>query len=554
MTRAVINNPILPGFHPDPSIVRAGDDYYIATSTFHWWPGVRIHHSQDLVNWRHCSYAVTRREQLDLTGVPDHGGVWAPCLSYEESTSTFHLIYSNVRSRSNFHDVTNYLITAKHPEGPWSDPISLNGSGFDPSLFHDIDGRKWFVNMKWDHRPGKNPFAGILLQEYDPVQRRLVGPIKNIFKGTSRKLTEAPHLYKKDGWYYLVTAEGGTSYEHAITVARSKSIAGPYEVDPKGPLVCAEKHPENYLQKSGHGSFVETPDGRWYVAYLCGRPLKPSLRCTLGRETAIEELAWTDDGWPRLASELSVPSKVSQAPGPESVSDSKSDDNEVIRFSEGPLHPSLNTLRLPHDELGISLTQRPGYLRLLGGDSLQSLRNQSLVARRVQHFNCEITTRLEFDPDDEQQLAGLVAYYDTQTFHYCHLTRDEHAGLCVNVLSSDNGILSMPLEKPESMFNHDGCYLRLAIRGDTLRFSFSPDGKRWTHVGAALDASILSDDHAEYLGFTGMYVGLCATDLSGRNCHADFEYITYKPTSLQSSVIITTSDVPVQNQSNSRQI
>ncbi len=527
MKRSTIKNPVLTGFHPDPSITRRGDDYYIATSTFQWWPAVRIHHSRDLASWRHYSYAVTRRDQLDMSCVPDSGGVWAPCLSYDESSGLFHLIYSNITSRPSFHDVANYLITAEDPAGPWSDPIYLNGSGFDPSLFHDADGRKWFVNMKWSHHPDRNPFAGIVLQEYDPVHKKLVGPIKNIFRGTSRELTEAPHLYHRDGWYYLVTAEGGTSYEHAITVARSRLITGPYEVDPNGPLICTEDHPDQYLQKTGHGSFVKTPDDHWYVAFLCGRPLRPSMRCTLGRETAIEKVVWTPDGWPRLdngsqvARDSFVSSlRVDNTPQPEETA-------EMIRFQPGPLHSSLNTLRGPEDESLVSTTKRPGWLRLYGGDSPQSLCRQSFVARRVEDFKCQVTTHIEFDPDDDQQLAGLIAYYDRQLFHYCHITRDVELGRCINVLSSDKGSLSLSLSEPLQLSDQDDCYLRLVIREDRLRFRYSLDRTKWSSIGPWLDASILSDDYAHLLGFTGMYVGVCAQDLSGRNAHADFEYLEY---------------------------
>ena len=186
----MIQNPVLPGFNPDPSIVRVGEDFYIATSTFQWFPGVNLHHSKDLIHWEHIGYALTRRSQLDMVGNPDSGGIWAPDLSYHDGT--FHLIYTDVKVwRGAFEDAHNYLVTAQDIRGPWSEPIYLNSSGFDPSLFHNEDGRKWFVNALWDHRAGRKPFAGIVLQEYSPEEKRLVGPIKNIFKGTDIPLTES---------------------------------------------------------------------------------------------------------------------------------------------------------------------------------------------------------------------------------------------------------------------------------------------------------------------------------------------------------------------------
>ncbi|WP_147372528.1 glycoside hydrolase family 43 protein, partial [Calidithermus terrae] len=302
----MIRNPVLPGFNPDPSVVRVGEDYYVATSTFEWFPGVQIHHSRDLAHWRLAGRPLARRSQLDLLGNPDSGGVWAPCLSYADGR--FWLVYTDVKTwapEAPFKDTHNYLVTAERVEGPWSEPVYLNSSGFDPSLFHDDDGRKWLLNMVWDHRKGRNAFAGILLQEYDPVRQELVGPVRNIFRGTCLGVTEGPHLYKRGGWYYLLTAEGGTSYEHAVTLARSRSIFGPYEVHPANPLLTARDHPELPLQKAGHASLVETPAGEWYMVHLTGRPLDPPTaplrRCNLGRETAVQKLEWAPDGWPRRA-------------------------------------------------------------------------------------------------------------------------------------------------------------------------------------------------------------------------------------------------------------
>src|SRR6516164_8767195 len=226
---AMIRNPILPGFNPDPSICRVGDDYYIATSTFEWFPGVQIHHSRDLVNWRLVRRPLERASQLDLRGEPDSCGVWAPCLSYADGK--FWLVYTDVkRFDGDFKDTHNYIVTAPAIEAPWSDPIYVNSSGFDPSLFHDDDGRKWFVNMVWNHRPGNNRFAGIVAQEYSPGEKKLVGDRGNIFKGTPLGLTEAPHLYHRAGYYYLLTAEGGTAWNHAVTMARSRNLLGPYEL------------------------------------------------------------------------------------------------------------------------------------------------------------------------------------------------------------------------------------------------------------------------------------------------------------------------------------
>ena len=309
---ATITNPVLPGFNPDPSILRVGDDYYIATSTFEWFPGVQIHHSRDLVHWRLLTRPLDRVSQLDMRGTNDSGGVWAPCLTHDGER--FHLIFTNMRAHAQFKDALNYLVTADAIEGPWSEPIFLNASGFDPSLFHDDDGRKWYTNQLWDPRIENHPFAGIVLQEYDAAAQKLVGPVTNIFAGTERLRTEGPHLYKHGGWYHLMTAEGGTEHAHAVTMARSKTLEGPYELSPHTPTLTADGRDDILLRKAGHGSLVETQSGDWYLAHLCSRPIPPSGRCILGRETALQKVAWDADGWLQLADKGNSPSVEVPAP------------------------------------------------------------------------------------------------------------------------------------------------------------------------------------------------------------------------------------------------
>jgi xylan 1,4-beta-xylosidase len=317
-----IANPILPGFNPDPSIVRVGDDYYIATSTFEWYPGVQIHHSRDLVNWRLLTRPLQRASQLDMRGDPDSCGIWAPDLTYADGL--FYLVYTDVKrygrtttagaSGASLRDFHNFVVFSPDIEGDWSDPVYLNSSGFDPSLFHDDDGRKYLVNMLWDHRPGQNRFAGIVLQEYSLAERALIGPRRNIFAGTPLGLTEAPHLYKRNGYYYLLTAEGGTGWGHAVTMARARTIEGPYELHPDTYILSARSRPDAPLQRAGHADLVDTPAGETYMVYLCGRPLKNRGRCTLGRETAIQPMVWSDDGWLRTVDGVGTP--MLDAPGP----------------------------------------------------------------------------------------------------------------------------------------------------------------------------------------------------------------------------------------------
>ncbi|MCC7147444.1 MAG: glycoside hydrolase family 43 protein [Phycisphaeraceae bacterium] len=543
---ATITNPILPGFNPDPSICRVGDDYYIATSTFEWWPGVQIHHSRDLVNWRLLTHGLKDPKLLDLIGDQASHGVWAPCLTHDGEK--FHLVYSNVRQCIHrFWDVHNYVVTARDIMGPWEGPVYLNASGFDPSMFHDPDtGRKWVVNMLFDYRPNRNVFDGIVLQEYDARQRKLIGPIKNIFRGTDLKWTEGPHLYKRDGWYYLMCAEGGTSWGHAVTMARSRQIEGPYEVDPTNPIVTSREHPELPLQKAGHASIVETQKGEWYLVHLCARPLTApgkvegdARRCVLGRETAIEKMCWTEDGWLRqtppeaLEGAAAQPSGSNLArvtvPGPnlpahpfkEPVTGPTRDD-----FDSPTLSVHLSCLRTPPEESWLSLKARPGHLRLTGRETLFSRHHTSLVAHRLQHFKATVTTCVEFVPTAPTQLAGLVAYYDDGDFYYIYLQGDEKLGPCLGILKTINRNTMQPPNVPIDIGGATCVHLRATFDHQALRFSYSLDGQTFIDATADLDATRLSDETG-FPRFTGAFVGMTAWDLTGQRLPADFDYFEY---------------------------
>lgn len=521
-----IRNPILPGFNPDPSIVRVGRDYYIATSTFEWYPGVQIHHSRDLAHWELVTRPLAEERLLEMRGNPDSGGVWAPCLSHDGER--FYLIYTNMRSwdEGPYKIAYNYLTTAETIEGPWSDPVFLTGSGFDPSLFHDDDGRKWLLNQQWDHRDGVNNFAGILLQEYDADARQLVGPVKSIFDGTPIGLVEGPHLYKANGFYYLLTAEGGTQYEHAATLARSERIDGPYEVHPQNPLLSAHGAADAPLHKAGHASLVETPEGEWYLAHLCGRPID-GKHCVLGRETAIQKCRWREDGWLELDHGGSVPALETPAPaGVEPEECSKTPD--AVTFSpDHPLDPHFQTLRRPFSESWISLSACPGRLRLYGGEPTVSLFEQSLVARRIQAFRVEVETCLDFNPLHFQHMAGLIAYYDTQNHYYLRVSRDESVGRCLNIIACDAGNTREVLPEELALPPEGPIHLGLEYDRTDLRFRFSSDGTSWSTVGPALPAHILSDDYQK-LGFTGAFVGMCCQDITGQRHPADFRFFRYQ--------------------------
>lgn len=538
----MIQNPILTGFNPDPSICRVGDDFYIATSTFEWYPGVQIYHSKNLADWRLVSRPLNRASQLDMRGNPDSCGVWAPCLSYAEGK--FWLIYTDVkRFDGNFKDSHNYLVTSDTVSGDWSDPVYMNSSGFDPSLFHDDDGRQWFLNLVWNHRaaslgksPLHSPFGGIVLQEYSHQQQKLTGTPQLIFTGSDKGLSEAPHLFKRNGYYYLVVAEGGTGYDHAVTHARSKSIDGPFELHPDTYLLTATDEGDGQLQRTGHGQYVETKNAEAYHTYLCSRPLEGLKRSPMGRETGLARCEWGEDGWLRTAhGSQQAALQVESPEGLPATGVPMSEDKTpvITSFSADELPVDFQWLRTPYSERLFSLMVRPGYLRVYGRESIGSWFEQSLIARRQQHHRYSASATLEFQPVSFQQSAGLTAYYNRHKFHYLQITHDEKLGRVLSVMSCDGDYPDGSLSYPSRLVaapDDEVLSLRCTVLDAELTFAWKASGD-WQQIGPALDASVLSDEggRGEHASFTGAFVGMIAFDASGRAMPADFSQFTYTP-------------------------
>jgi xylan 1,4-beta-xylosidase len=510
-----VKNPILRGFNPDPNIVKAGDTYYIVVSSFEWLPGVRVYESKDLVNWTFKTDILT--DQVSLQGNPANGSIWAPQISYADGL--FYLIYTDVKSVDRpFKDTHNYMITAETIEGPWSEPIYLNSSGFDPSLFHDSNGKKWLLNEIWDYRKETpNKSAGIVMQEFDPTQNQLVGPIRKIFDGTPLAKTEAPHLYYHGGYYYLITAEGGTGTGHSVTVCRSKEVTGPYELDPEYPMLTASDKPDSPLQCSGHGSIVQSPFGQWYMVYLCTRPLNG--QAILGRETAIQEVYWTEDGWLRLKDEGNGPSQYAEiAVSKETKQESNSDFYED--FNE-KLCAGWNARRILPDDTWCDLSSRPGHLRLLSGESLQSVFEHHLLAVRQTDFHFEAQTALEYEPSNYNQMAGLVLYLNEKNYIYCYVTYEEEIGKCLRIIKAEEGTVT--LEKDILPLKEEKTYLKVEADGPTGKFFVREDERHpWQQIGDPQNLLVLAG------GFTGNFVGIAVHDLMKKGgSYADFDFFLY---------------------------
>lgn len=515
-----VQNPILPGFNPDPSLLRVQDEYYIATSTFEWFPGVCIYHSKDLVNWEIADYALKDDTVLDMTGLDAACGIWAPNLTW--CNGTFYLAYTIVYTKRSRHkDTCNFLITAPSVHGPWSKPVALNRSGFDPSLFHDTDGKKYLVNMTLDYRCDHERFSGIDLQEYDEEKKSLIGQPKRIFTGTGRGTTEGPNIFKKDDWYYLVCAEGGTEFGHCATVVRSRSVFGPYEQSEKSLLLTSAGNDACMLQRAGHAQIVDAPDGkRWYMAHLCARPVDGYS--ILGRETAIQNVEWTADGWIQLAGgRNAAPQESYDVPYEVNVMAKQSGLVEFDKITEIPL--DYMTLRRCAKRQGIRIED--GVLRINGGCSMVSRYNQGLVARRQQAFDVDFITAMRFEPRHLNHLAGIQAYYNYDNFFNLRMTRDEE-GKKLNLAIVDNGAIrdSDWVNIPDDT---DVIALKMQIRHQDITFHYSLDQLEWRQIGKVEDMRHISDEHINGNGFTGSMLGVSCQDLQGDGVHADFLWIDY---------------------------
>ncbi len=576
---AIIRNPVLPGFNPDPCMIRVKDTYYIAVSSFEWLPGVRVYESNDLISWSHCTDILT--DQVQLQGNPKNGSIWAPQLSYDNGL--FYLAYTDVKStRRPFKDAHNYIITAADIHGPWSKPVYVNSSGFDPSLFHDDDGRKWVLNALWDYRITEgNKSSGIVIQEYDVEQQRLIGEPIKLFDCTDLKKTEAPHLYKHNGYYYLITAEGGTGTGHAVTVARSRTLLGTYEVDPHYPMMTSSAHPDWPLQCAGHASLVETPDGQWYMAHLCTRPLEGQY-AILGRETAIQQVYWDEEGWLRLSSggvlaQLEVPAPINgmgravgriesdnengyehegehqhkynheheQSVDTHTHSEAHSDSVQSIQsrqakpthppytfhdsFTSGHLHSEWNTLRILAHEDWCSLVERPCYLRLYGGESLQSLFQHHLIAIRQRHHHFRVETALDYHPQQYLQMAGLVLYLNDENYLYACVSHEGNS----KVLRLMRCAADQFYVYPDAVAIEEQGIIHLAVEvhDTTARFYYQITGSETSEAEQQAWKPLYGEENISFLsgGFTGNFVGIAAHDMyQFKGSYADFSHFSYE--------------------------
>lgn len=488
---AQTTNPILPGFHPDPSICRVGNDYYIVNSSFQYFPGVPVYHSRDLQSWQLIGNVLDRPSQLPLKGATSWQGIYAPTIRYDKGT--YYMITTNVNGGGNF------MVTAKNPAGPWSEPLWLEQQGIDPSLLFE-DGKCYMVS---------NPDNMITLCEIDPATGRRLTQSRGIWQGTGGRYPEGPHLYKKDGYYYLLISEGGTELAHSITIARSRNIYGPYEANPDNPILthCNLKGQGSQIQGTGHGDLVQDARGRWWLTFLAYRNYGGAYH-HLGRETFIAPVEWPQGGWPVVN-------------GGEPIQPQQRQPQKDHTDFGAPLGPQWVYLQNPDTTCYV---RADGRLRLYGShSSLADNQTPTFIGRRQESPNFVFDTKIaSFDLSDGDE-AGLCVYQ----------INDGNAQACLQRSGGDYYmLLRLTMKNVSTVLARQRIgapvdQLRLRVKGDSdnYSFSFSTNGKDYKALGQ-LSCTLLSTETVG--GFTGVTLGLYAWNGSKKGRpFADFDDVEY---------------------------
>lgn len=495
-------NPILPGFYPDPSVCRVGDDYYMVNSSFQYFPGVPVHHSKDLVHWESVGHCLNRPSQVKLEKIGFWNGIYAPTIRYHEGT--FYMVTTNTSDKGNFY------VYADNPAGEWSDPIWIDQGGIDPDLFFDEDGKCYFLSANWN----------IQICEIDIKTGKRLSESRNIWRGTGGRAAEAPHMYKKDGWYYLVIAEGGTEYGHKVTIARSRSLHEPFQANPANPILTHinENGAGNPIQGTGHADFIQAHDGSWWAVFLGFRP-QSFTHHVLGRETFLAPVRWDKNAWPVVNGDGTVTLDMDCPTLPQVEFPQLSARNE---FTDLKLGYEWNYLCLPHKG-NYSLTERKGYLRLKATPiTLDMVDSPTFVGRRQQHIKFRAGTKMDFSHLQDGGEAGITVY------------------MC-NSYRYDLSVVSTGEKKTLKLTYHLGClnhlekeielkgtkvFLRVEGDNDVYRFFYSTDNGNYEKL-ADMDVRFLSSETAG--GFTGVYLALFAQSKIESGSFADFDWFEYIP-------------------------
>ena len=489
--RAGYTNPIIPGFHPDPSICRKDSDYYLVTSSFEYFPGVPIFHSRDLVNWEQIGHCLTRPSQVNLDKCRVSGGIYAPTIRYHDGT--FYMIVTNVTDKGNF------IVYTDDPAGEWSDPVWLTQGGIDPSLYWEGD-KCYLVS---------NPH-GLCLSEINPKTGEQLTPTRCIWNGTGDRFAEAPHIYKKDGYYYLLDAEGGTQYGHKVMIARSKEIYGPYTGNPANPILthAYESTKRNSIQGTGHGDLIKAHDGSWWMVHLGFRP-GPYRHHVMGRETCLAPVEWPKGSWPIVNGTGTIDEHMIAKTLP--LKPFQKDNNPSTDFNEKELGFAWNYLRNP-DMKHYTLEENPGYLRLKASSiALTEIDSPTFVGTRQDHMFETVSTKAEISKRSKGFRGGLTVFQNA-TNHYTLELIHKNGATYVQV-GVRLGLLHYIAK--EQRISSNSAILKVVTTKDAYQFYCNEK-----HL-IDLDTRYLSSETAG--GFTGVYFALFAY-APNNNGAIDFDY------------------------------
>ena len=523
-------NPILAGFYPDPSICRVGNDYYIVTSSFAYYPGLPIFHSKDLVSWKQIGHAMDRPEQLPLLGAGVSRGLFAPTIRYYKGL--YYIVCTLIDRGGNF------VITAKDPAGPWSNPVWLkNVDGIDPSLYFDDESDKAYILYNSVPPGNKSLWNGhrtIRMRAFDYKTFKASDAETLLVNGgtdTAKKPVwiEAPHIYKINGWYYLLCAEGGTAYNHSEVVFRSKTVEGPY-VSYEGNPILTQRHLDpnrkDPITTTGHADLVQTPKGDWYAVFLGCRPYEGDYY-NIGRETYLTPVRWKD-GWPVITEgEETVKYRYPLPPGVTKKPANAFSGNFTYtnEFTSPTLDNRFLFLRTV-TEPWYSTTEKKGALCLkLRPETVSGTGNPSFVGFRQQHNRCEASTTLTFSPQADNEKAGLVLFQSEHHFYY--LCRSLENGKPVVQLYQSTAGADMELLTSAALpANAQTVSLKIEPDNATVGYSYALDKKNWKTLKKGVDAKFLSTKVAG--GFVGSTFGLYATSLGKESgTKACFEVFSY---------------------------
>ena len=508
------NNPIIAGFYPDPTMIRAGDDFYAAMSSFAYFPGVPIFHSKDLVNWTQIGHVLDRPSQLNVDSAGVSRGIFAPSLSYHDST--FYMITTLVDRGGNF------FVTARNPAGPWSDPIWLSEiDGIDPSFFFDDDGKVYILNNGPPvEKPRYDGHRAIWMQQYDMKAKKLVGRRWVIVNGgvdLSKKpiWIEAPHIFKRDGMYYLICAEGGTADQHSEVVFRSRTVHGPY-VPYKGNPILTQRHLDSTrafpVETAGHADFVDTPNGEWWAMFLATRNYARD-RWNTGRETFLLPVQWVD-GWPvMLTGQETVPyahARPNLPPQPKAAIPHSGNFTVRDEFTDSALAPNWVMLRTPRERWH-DLTSVSGSLSLRARPEPLSGRGQpSFIARRQQHGSASASTAMRYAPAKAGDQAGLVAFHNESHYYFLGVVHDGTRPVIQLRLraSRDSAATDSVLATAPVEATNGPVYLQIRARNGRYDFLYAAEPNAWRTLRADADGELLSTIVAG--GFVGTMFGMYA--------------------------------------------